>query len=508
MSAPALFVFAALACLVVRGRARGLGWPASVVSAACVAPCFAVLELGRTPASWRDGLAFVLLGAGAWLGADRKRSPALSALPLVAGALQPLWLPAALALAVERFATRLAASRRGLSIALGTLLLGALAGGQSALAKSLLAFRESLVRPITDARNESLSSWTALAIFLVVALLVRSAVRSGGDAHQTPPGFWLLALGLQLLVFGLATPAAPVLAVVPLLCALAGATRDVPPSLPVGLMAVVAGANGLLKSGLADEPALARALRAQRAFRPDDLLLFPERPNFELEYYAERSSRSLAELARRTPGQSPLEALEVELQRAGAGRGKLWLAVDAAGRPESMKASDAGRLVWGVTVEASGLRMREVMAITSASPCSTPAAQASAGLRAGSSGFVEAELGRSYAPERAVDGDPQTEWLAQPGRPFGWLDLSLREPRAIRAVSLLDAQNLPHRDFETRQARVELYRLGALVAAREVALVGGKRALVALSGDGIDCVRVLVLSYRGRGGGFAEVELH
>lgn len=115
-----------------------------------------------------------------------------------------------------------------------------------------------------------------------------------------------------------------------------------------------------------------------------------------------------------------------------------------------------------------------------------------------------------YGPAKALDGAAETEWLLNDAS-AGWIDLHLKPARAVRAVRLLNAHNRSENDRGTQDWKVELLSRGRTLVARE-----GKYAAfsakpewltVDAAGAGVDVVRVHVLSWFHKGGGFAEIEI-
>lgn len=129
-------------------------------------------------------------------------------------------------------------------------------------------------------------------------------------------------------------------------------------------------------------------------------------------------------------------------------------------------------------------------------------------LSASASDFAERGLNDWYRPENAVDGRIETEWLAPPGSK-GWLELRLGEPRPLRYVSLVNAKNPPHGDFGARELSVMSFVEGRPVESVRVRFddTPGGFAGASLSGAAVDRVRISVESWRGAGGGLAEVRL-
>ncbi|GAB4217411.1 MAG: hypothetical protein OHK0013_44850 [Sandaracinaceae bacterium] len=118
--------------------------------------------------------------------------------------------------------------------------------------------------------------------------------------------------------------------------------------------------------------------------------------------------------------------------------------------------------------------------------------------------------GRSeYAPENAIDGRPDTEWLL-PDRVSGWLEVRVSPPRRVEAVSILNAHNPPMNDRATRDYTLEVWSNGELART-----IDGSFAFSAepepvrhdVGVDAVERVRVVVRSSHHYGGGLAEVTL-
>jgi len=116
-----------------------------------------------------------------------------------------------------------------------------------------------------------------------------------------------------------------------------------------------------------------------------------------------------------------------------------------------------------------------------------------------------------YPPEQAVDRLEATEWLLPDGI-NGWIDLSFKKPRSVSRVTLVNCHNGAYVDRSSGKVRVTAFSGDKVVATAdgEFAKVSGERAALDLPLEGKDITRVRaeVLSVLGRGGGFAEVEVH
>jgi len=131
-------------------------------------------------------------------------------------------------------------------------------------------------------------------------------------------------------------------------------------------------------------------------------------------------------------------------------------------------------------------------------------------LTATASGTSESELHTHYSPDKAVDGDPKTEWLA-PDFQEAWLDVRLEPAVPMKAVALLNARNPPFDDRGAQQFRVEAYLGPRRVAIAEDSF-GPKSdqqtwRYVPIQADSADRIRVIVQTWSGLGGGIAEVRV-
>lgn len=128
------------------------------------------------------------------------------------------------------------------------------------------------------------------------------------------------------------------------------------------------------------------------------------------------------------------------------------------------------------------------------------------GVRAMASAQYSEDLG----PERVLDGAAATEWLL-PDHSTGWIDLAFRTSRDVHAVRLKDAHNRYFNDRATRRFKVELFAGDELLASAKGEFPEfdpeGPWKDVLVSASGVTRVRVTVVSYFRRGGGFAEIEV-
>lgn len=125
--------------------------------------------------------------------------------------------------------------------------------------------------------------------------------------------------------------------------------------------------------------------------------------------------------------------------------------------------------------------------------------------------LASASFGDPYPPEQAVDLMEATEWLL-PDDTDGWIDLTFRSPRSVRSVTLVNCHNGAFSDRSSKKVRVTAFSEHKEVASveGEFEKLSSERATLELplEGNEITRVRVDVLSHFGRGGGFADVEVH
>jgi hypothetical protein len=119
------------------------------------------------------------------------------------------------------------------------------------------------------------------------------------------------------------------------------------------------------------------------------------------------------------------------------------------------------------------------------------------------------EVAPGFPPGKAIDGDPATEWLLPHGQP-GWIDVTVRRPRRLRAVKILNAHNRGFNDLASREYRVEAFAGERLVgSARGVFAAinpAGEWARHPIAAEGVTRVRVWVDSFHGATGGLGEID--
>ncbi|MEI9953913.1 MAG: discoidin domain-containing protein [Pseudomonadota bacterium] len=119
--------------------------------------------------------------------------------------------------------------------------------------------------------------------------------------------------------------------------------------------------------------------------------------------------------------------------------------------------------------------------------------------------------GDPYPPEQAVDTLEATEWLLPDGVK-GWIDLTFRKPRSVSSVTLVNCHNGGFGDRASAKVLVTAFSNDRVVATVEGKFdkISSERSALDLPLEAKDITRVRaeVLSFHGRGGGFAEVEVH
>jgi hypothetical protein len=115
-----------------------------------------------------------------------------------------------------------------------------------------------------------------------------------------------------------------------------------------------------------------------------------------------------------------------------------------------------------------------------------------------------------FGPDRVLDGDPVTEWLL-PDRTPGTLELTLRAPRRVTAVRLVNGHNREFNDRAVRDYEIELYAGQRLVKKLSGSFAQFVPAPAPVSiradADGVDRVRLVVKSFHREGAALAEIAL-
>jgi hypothetical protein len=113
-----------------------------------------------------------------------------------------------------------------------------------------------------------------------------------------------------------------------------------------------------------------------------------------------------------------------------------------------------------------------------------------------------------YAADRAIDGDPETEWVPA-GMGEEWLELRFPAPRHVRTVRILNGDTLP--DRASRKVVVEFYLHGERAGTAQHEFDTQYPAQwkeFSVSDLLCDRIRILVVSHFGTGAAIAEVEVN
>ncbi|HEY0466733.1 MAG TPA: hypothetical protein VGC79_21145 [Polyangiaceae bacterium] len=123
---------------------------------------------------------------------------------------------------------------------------------------------------------------------------------------------------------------------------------------------------------------------------------------------------------------------------------------------------------------------------------------------------ASAVYGDEHLTKHALDGLEGTEWLLPDGT-TGWIDLIPPKPRTLHRVYMLNAHNEYWLDRGSHKVRVTAYSEAGPVGTVEGAFpkFTQDRSILELplEAENVVRVRIEVLSFFKRGGGFAEVEL-
>jgi hypothetical protein len=116
-----------------------------------------------------------------------------------------------------------------------------------------------------------------------------------------------------------------------------------------------------------------------------------------------------------------------------------------------------------------------------------------------------------YAPEKAIDGDPNTAWLLPDHVGQGWLDLTLGKARSVGILHIL-ASNPPWNDRDVKDAHIDALLDGVIVKSTDFTFPEppGKDASwtdVPLDAPKSDHIRITVKSNYKVSAGIAEVEI-
>lgn len=118
--------------------------------------------------------------------------------------------------------------------------------------------------------------------------------------------------------------------------------------------------------------------------------------------------------------------------------------------------------------------------------------------------------GHTFAPSNAIDGQPETEWLL-PDAVSGHVEVRSWPAQRVERVVLLNARNPPYHDRASREYRVELFAGDRSLRTIEGAFESLERdpepVAIDVGIDGVDRVRVTIVSWHGLGGGLAEITI-
>jgi hypothetical protein len=123
---------------------------------------------------------------------------------------------------------------------------------------------------------------------------------------------------------------------------------------------------------------------------------------------------------------------------------------------------------------------------------------------------TSAVFGSDFPAAYAVDGIEATEWLMPDNTP-GWLDVTFSSPRSVHLVRLLNCHNRYYADRAAQRVRVTAFGdwgpLGSVEGAFAALKAERSPLDLVLDAQKVTRLRVDVLSFFGRGGGLAEVEV-
>jgi hypothetical protein len=115
-------------------------------------------------------------------------------------------------------------------------------------------------------------------------------------------------------------------------------------------------------------------------------------------------------------------------------------------------------------------------------------------------------LDDQYAADRALDGDPDTEWVAGPGEE--WLEIRFR-PRKVHTVRILNGDTLP--DRAVKEMHVDFYDHGNSHPTTPKTF-GEQHPAQWITYDvgGLTCdrIRIVITQHYGSGAAIAEVEIN
>mgnify|MGYP001567788020 CR=1 FL=1 len=126
---------------------------------------------------------------------------------------------------------------------------------------------------------------------------------------------------------------------------------------------------------------------------------------------------------------------------------------------------------------------------------------------------IEAAASAIYSPEfpasNVIDGQPESEWCLPDGQE-GWVEVRIEPPERVDTFRLLNSHNRQYNDRATERYRVDFFVDGAVARTVESSFeefqVRPEWAEHTIGVDGVERIRVEVLSHHRVGGGLAEME--
>jgi hypothetical protein len=114
-------------------------------------------------------------------------------------------------------------------------------------------------------------------------------------------------------------------------------------------------------------------------------------------------------------------------------------------------------------------------------------------------------LDEQYTADRALDGDPDTEWVAGPGEE--WLELRFHRQR-VRGVRVLNGDTLP--DRAVKEMHVEFYNGGESHPTQARTLAQHPPQWQTFEAGGLPCdrIRIVITQHYGAGAAIAEVQVY
>ena len=115
---------------------------------------------------------------------------------------------------------------------------------------------------------------------------------------------------------------------------------------------------------------------------------------------------------------------------------------------------------------------------------------------------ASSELAPSWTADRAIDGDPSTDWVSGTGD--AWIELQFPRRRRVRSLHLFNGQFFPER--ATRDIRVEVFNGDDIANVVTASFNRSAEPLTLdLGGFATDRVRITTLSHIGTSAAIAEI---